>query len=133
MIVEGEALVAGTATGPLLRLEEPLSFWGGVDARTGEIIDRAHPQSGERLAGRILALPGSRGSSGTPGVLGEVLRRGVGPLALVLPQPDINLVTGSLVAAELYEIRCPNLVAAPEVFTALRTGVDVTVEAAWTP
>ncbi len=129
MRIEGTALVPGTATGAILRLDESLSFWGGVDPRTGEIIDRAHPQTGEMLAGRIVALPGSRGSSGTPGVLGEILRRGVGPRALVVPEPDMNLVTGALVAAELYDIDCPIVVAAPDVFATLTTGAEATVEA----
>jgi predicted aconitase len=37
-------LVPGAASGPILRLDEPLSFWGGLDSATGTIIDRLHPQ-----------------------------------------------------------------------------------------
>ena len=111
MRVEGTTLVAGTQTGTVLRLDEPLSFWGGIDSRSGEIIDRAHPQCGQTLSGRVLVLPGSRGSSGTPAVLGELLRCRAGPKALVLPAPDINLVTGALIAEALYGISCPVVVA----------------------
>ena len=32
-------LVAGEARGEVLKLDEPLSFWGGVDPETGEITD----------------------------------------------------------------------------------------------
>ena len=32
-------LVAGKANGEVLKLDEPLSFWGGVDPQTGEITD----------------------------------------------------------------------------------------------
>ncbi len=44
-------------TAELLVSNEPLSFWGGYDARTGEIIDRRHPLAGQIQAGKILALP----------------------------------------------------------------------------
>ena len=59
----GRPLVAGEAQGELLVSTEPLSFWGGFDSGTGEIIDRRHPLSGKNAAGRVLAIPGTRGSS----------------------------------------------------------------------
>jgi predicted aconitase with swiveling domain len=42
----------GPVEGEVLHLDEPLSFWGGLDAATGEVIDRHHPQSGLSVAGR---------------------------------------------------------------------------------
>ena len=44
-------LVPGAASGPILRLDEPLSFWGGLDSATGTIIDRLHPQRGAMRSG----------------------------------------------------------------------------------
>lgn len=124
----GTWLVPGRFEGSVLRLDEPLSFWGGVDPGSGEIIDRAHPQNGERFGGRVVVMPGSRGSSGTPGVLGEALRLGTGPSALVITKPDINLVAGSLAATTLYDARCPVLLVADEWFERLETGDLVTAE-----
>ena len=72
--LSGTWLVEGSFQGTVLRLDEPLSFWGGFDASTGCIIDRAHPQHGVCATGKVVVMPGSRGSSGTPGVLGESLR-----------------------------------------------------------
>ena len=37
-------LHAGMAQGPVLLLDEPLSFWGAFDPRSGTIIDIHHPQ-----------------------------------------------------------------------------------------
>ncbi|NNF69941.1 MAG: DUF126 domain-containing protein, partial [Acidimicrobiia bacterium] len=51
----GEPIVPGTATGSLVKLDAPLSFWGGFDPSTGCIIDKAHPQAGVSLAGRVVA------------------------------------------------------------------------------
>lgn len=121
-VIGGTVLHPGSATGTMLCLAEPVSFWGGFDPTTGRIVDRSHPQVGECLAGRIVAIPGSRGSSGTPGVLGEALRLGVGPAALVVTKPDINLVAGAAVAQALYGIVCPVVLVTTDRFFELRTG-----------
>ena len=63
---DAATLVPGAASGPLLKLDEPLSFWGGLDPATGAIIDRLHPQRGARVAGRMLMMPGGRGSTYAP-------------------------------------------------------------------
>ncbi|GAB3928280.1 hypothetical protein GCM10029976_025740 [Kribbella albertanoniae] len=86
----------------MLVLSEPLSLWGGADAATGVITDERHPQCGELLGGRIVVMPGSRGSSSSASVLAEMLRAGVGPAGLVVPRADPILVIGALVAEELY-------------------------------
>lgn len=122
-VIGGTVLHPGSAMGNMLCLDEPVSFWGGIDPTTGRIVDRSHPQAGECLADRIVAIPGSRGSSGTPGVLGEALRLGVGPAALVVTKPDINLVAGAAVAQALYGIVCPVVLVTAEQFAELRTGV----------
>jgi predicted aconitase with swiveling domain len=102
-----------------LLLDEPLSFWGGVDETTGEIIDRRHPQAGETVTGTILVLPAGRGSSSSSSVLTETLRRGTGPAGIVLARPDHILAIGALIAGELYGRSCPVVVAAPDVFSSV--------------
>ncbi|HRV93990.1 MAG TPA: DUF126 domain-containing protein, partial [Anaerolineae bacterium] len=56
-IIQGTVIVAGEGQGQALVSHEPLSFWGGYDYHTGEIIDRRHPLSGQIAAGRVLAIP----------------------------------------------------------------------------
>lgn len=104
--MNGTWLVEGELRGEVVRLDEALSFWGGFDAATGRIIDRSHPQHGTSLAGKVVAMPGSRGSSGTPGVLGDAIRRGTGPAAMIVTKADINLVAGALTAQALYDRSC---------------------------
>ncbi|NNE96801.1 MAG: DUF126 domain-containing protein [Acidimicrobiales bacterium] len=118
LIPDGTWLIPGPIDGAseFVRLDEPLSFWGGFDAATGTIIDRSHPQHGQSLAGKLVAMPGSKGSSGTPGVLGEAIRRGTGPSALIITKADINLVAGALTAAALYDSTCPILLVTQAAF-----------------
>lgn len=123
--VTGDWLLPGTLQGSVLRLDEPLSFWGGFDAPSGTIIDRSHPQCGTALTGKVVAMPGSRGSSGTPGVLGESLRLGTGPSGLIVTSGDVNLVAGALTAQTLYGPSCPILLVSHEVFEGLEDGAEI--------
>jgi uncharacterized protein len=100
----------GTAEAQALVLQQPISFWGGLDAETGRIIDRAHPDAGTSVTGAVLVMPGARGSSSSSSVLAEALRRGTGPAAIVLAVADPILPVGAIVAASLYGARCPIVV-----------------------
>lgn len=110
MIRPAKAYVAGDAAGAALVLTTPLSFWGGVEAATGRIIDASHPQRGESVAGRILVMPSGRGSSSASSVLAEAIRLGTGPCGIVLASPDPILIVGAIVARSLYELSCPIVV-----------------------
>ncbi len=112
-------LNAGSASAATLVLDQALSFWGGFDPATGIILDRHHPQAGACLAGRIVLLPGARGSGGTPACLAESLRRDCGPAGVILKTADVNITTGALVAKTLYASNCPVVCAAPVDYDAL--------------
>src|SRR5688500_19105854 len=84
-----------------LVLDEPISFWGGVDETTGRVTDTHHPQSGASVVGAILVVRCGRGSSSSSSVLAECLRNGIGPAAIVLAGPDPILALGASVASEL--------------------------------
>lgn len=106
-----ETLVAGIAEADVFLLAEPLSFWGGLDSATGRIIDRWHPQRDQVLSGRILLMKAGRGSSSGSSVLAEAIRCGMGPAGIVLLSRDAIVTVGAMVAAELYGIDCPVLLA----------------------
>jgi predicted aconitase with swiveling domain len=99
--LKGRVLFPGTAHGPLLKLSAPLSFWGGIDPQTGEIILGSHPERGRNIQGTILALADPIGSSSSSYVMLELIHRRVAPAAVLLGQPDAILIVGCLVAREL--------------------------------
>ncbi len=125
--MRGRALMPGQAQAPLLASDEPLSFWGGYDQRTGEIIDRRHPLAGQVAAGRILAIPSTRGSSTTTAVLLEAVRAGTAPAALVTSGVDHFLVLAAIVADEMYGKRLPVVALDPADFAQLESGAWVTL------
>jgi len=102
MSAVAEILVPGSGgKGTALVLTAPISFWGGVDPKSGRIADVRHPQHGETIAGRVLFLPGTIGSSSASAVLMELVHSGHAPAALVLHEPDAILLLGLIVAREM--------------------------------
>lgn len=115
-------LVPGTAAGPILVLDQPLSLWGGIDCETGRIIDRRHPQRGARVTSTMLVLPGGRGSSSSSSILAEAVRRGTAPAAILLGAIDEIIALGALVAIELYRAAPPIVVLSPDHYPLLASG-----------
>lgn len=102
MSIQCEVLVGGEpGSGPALLLTAPISLWGGVDPKTGSISDVRHPQHGENIAGTVLFLPGTIGSSSASAVLMELVHAGRAPAALVMHEPDAILLLGLIVAREM--------------------------------
>jgi predicted aconitase with swiveling domain len=120
--MQARTLVEGSGTGSALVLEEPLSFWGGLDPATGEIVEASHPQRGAIVTGRILVLASGRGSSSSATVLAESIRLGTGPAGVVLGEPDEIVAIGALAAVELYGIAIPVVVASSDAYGSIRTG-----------
>jgi predicted aconitase with swiveling domain len=118
-IIHGRALVPGEAQGETLITDEPLSFWGGYDQHTGEIIDRRHPLSGEIAAGKVLVLPSTRGSSTTTAILLESVRLGTQPAAVLTRGTDSFLALASIVADELYQLPFPVIALSGDDFARL--------------
>lgn len=105
-MIRARLLTAGTAEGAVLALDEPLSFWGAFEPKTGVIIDVHHPQRGACVTGTMLLMSATRGSGSAPGAIAESIRLGTAPAAIILGEPDINLAIGAEVAATLYGRHC---------------------------
>ena len=126
--IVGRPIVAGEAEGESLVSSEALSFWGGYDFHTGEIIDRHHPLAGVRAAGRILVVPCSKGSSTTTAVLLEAVRAGTAPAAILTTGADAFFALASIVADVMYGKSFPVVALTPEEFAMLRTGEPLIVD-----
>ncbi|MEU4680463.1 DUF126 domain-containing protein [Micromonospora sp. NPDC023737] len=132
VMLAGRSLHPGAADGVVLALDEPLSFWGGLDAR-GLIVDAHHPQRGVTVAGQVLAMQAGRGSSSSTAVLAELIRSGHAPAALLLAECDAILVIGALVAAEIYGTSLPIVQLTDDDLARLHTGAQAAVLAHTAP
>ena len=127
-ILSGRPVVAGSAEGTALVSREPISFWGGVSPRTGEIIDRRHELSGAVVTGRVFVFPQGKGSSTASAVLLDSIKSGVAPAAIINLKVDPILALGSIVADELYHQLIPIVVLAEKDFFTIKQGDHLTVK-----
>lgn len=128
--LNGTILLPGAAAGRLLVLSRPISFWGGVDPASGRIADPRHPQHEASIAGRLLALPGTIGSSSSSSVLLELIVAGHAPTGLILVETDAILLLGGIVARELGHRAPPALKLAPADFARLPDGAEARLDEA---
>jgi predicted aconitase with swiveling domain len=127
--VEGQALVAGSAFGQAVCSDTPISFWGGVNPNTGEVIDRRHPLFGVYLSGKVLVVPFGRGSCSASGVLFESIRNGTAPAAIVLSHIDPIIALGSILGDEVYAKPVPMVLIDEAARQSIRTGDNVRIGA----
>jgi predicted aconitase with swiveling domain len=127
VILQGKVIIRGPAFGAALVSPEPLSFWGGYDWKTGEIIDRRHTLSGLIAKDKILAIPFTRGSSTTTVVLLEAIRARTAPAAIITTDTDFFFALASVVAEELYGSPLPLVALAASDFAKLHTGDQIQI------
>ena len=125
--VYAKPIIPGTAQGMTLVSNEPLSFWGGIDPETGEIIDRRHDKSGQTVSNRIFAFPNGKGSSTASATLLECIHKGTAPAAIINSSIDTVLALGSIVADELYGKCVPIILVSSEDFAKLPDGAPVQI------
>ena len=130
LMFAGRPIISGVASATALVSTEPISFWGGYDSKTGEIIDRRHPLSGQNARGKILAVPFARGSSTTTAVLLEAMRAGTAPCAIITTTADFFFALASVVADELYGHPLPLVAVSEAVFAQMHTGDHIRIDAA---
>lgn len=107
---QGHVLVPGTTTSssssttaPLLVSDVGLSFWGGIDPSSSQIVDTQHPLHGQYVQDTILCIPTGRGSCTASQVLLQLILDHKAPRAIVLRQNDPLLAVGALVAQHVLQ------------------------------
>jgi len=98
VILHGRGLSRGTGRAPVLVSPEPISFLGGVDPETGEVIEKGHPLSGKGIAGRVLVFPHGKGSTVGSYVLYALARNGKAPAGMVNAEAEPIIVVGAIIA-----------------------------------
>jgi hypothetical protein len=105
--IYGVPLIPGSAEGEVIVSTHPLSFWGGVDPDTGMVIDQRHELCGQSTTGKILAFPGSKGSSTGSEVLLEAVMNKVAPAGMLVTRQELILTLGAILAEYLYQVQLP--------------------------
>ena len=86
--VEAEAIVSS----------EPIGFYGGIDAKTGIVIEKGHQLEGQSVTGKVLVFPQGKGSTVGSYVIYGLHKNGVGPAAIVNKETETIVATGVILA-----------------------------------
>lgn len=127
-VLRGKPIIPGKTKGQAVVSHLPISFWGGVDPATGEIIDQRHDCSGREIVGKVFVFPTGKGSSTGSAVLMESICNGSAPAAIVNSKIDPILALGAIVAEEIYHKTVPIVVVSKEDFESIQDGDILTIE-----
>lgn len=111
-IIRGRGAIGGVVEGPAMISRRTITGWGGVDIRTGKVVEPGHPLAGRSIRGSILILEGSRGSNGWSIFFHAAQEAGCGPAALVFPRLDSRTaVTAAVLNVPLITDLCEDIFA----------------------
>jgi predicted aconitase with swiveling domain len=88
----------GTAEGEVLVTTEPMGFYGGVEPKTGEVIDKNHELFGQNVKGKILMFPRGKGSTVGSYVIYGLMKYGNAPAAIVNEETETIVAVGVILS-----------------------------------
>lgn len=87
-VIRGRGVVPGIVEGEALVCPRSITGWGGIDPATGIIKEYGNVNRGVSIKGRILVIPGSRGSNGWSCFFGAARAAGAAPLGWLITRID---------------------------------------------
>ncbi len=96
--MQGRKIFKGRVIGEALVTGEDISFYGGCDPETGEIVEKGHNLEGKSIAGKILVFPSGKGSTVGSYVLYALRRAEKAPLAIVNRIMDPIVAVGCIIS-----------------------------------
>ena len=102
MELKGRTISKGIAEGEALTTSQPISFYGGVDPNTSEIIEKGHELHGERVKDRILVFPNGKGSTVGSYTLYRMKKSGIAPSGIINRECETVVAVGAIIS----EIPC---------------------------
>ena len=94
----GRIIKSGQCEGSALVSPEPLSFFGGVDATTGVVVEQGHPLQGQSIAGRVLVFPTAKGSTVGSYILYRLKKAGLAPAGIINAESEAIVAVGAIMA-----------------------------------
>ena len=120
MRLRGRVIFDGKAEGRALVSSSPMSFYGGVNPATGEIVERGSDLVGQSVKGRVLVFPYGKGSTVGSYVLYRLAKNGVAPSAIVNAKCETIVAVGAIIS----EIPCVDMVDVSKIKPDARVRVD---------
>jgi len=103
-----------------LTTTQPISFYGGVDPETSEILEKGHELQGKRIKGKILVFPTGKGSTVGSYTLYRLKKGGVAPAGIINSECETVVAVGAIIS----EIPCVDKIDISKI----ETGDNVRIE-----
>jgi len=98
MMVTGHAVSKGVASGKVLISETQVSFLGGIDPKTGIIMEKDHPKKGVSIADRVFIFPHGKGSTVGSYVIYSLKKNNVAPCAMINLTAETIVAVGAIIS-----------------------------------
>ncbi len=102
MELKGRIIFKGVAEGEALTTTQPISFYGGVDPETSEILEKGHELQGKKVKGKMLVFPTGKGSTVGSYTLYRLKKGGVAPAGIINRECETVVAVGAIIS----EIPC---------------------------
>jgi predicted aconitase with swiveling domain len=96
--MKGRTISPGKAEGEAIVTSEPIGFYGGIDLKTGIVIEKSHPLEGRSVTDKILVFPCGKGSTVGSYVIYGLKKNGVAPAGIVNKETETIVATGVILA-----------------------------------
>ena len=120
MELKGRIISKGIAEAEALTTTQPISFYGGVDPETSEILEKGHDLQGKRIKGKILVFPTGKGSTVGSYTLYRLKKGGIAPAGIINRECETVVAVGAIIS----EIPCVDEVDISQI----KTGDTVRIE-----
>ncbi len=118
--LKGRIICRGVGEGEALKTTMPISFYGGVDPNTGEVIEKGHELQGQSVKGKVLVFPNGKGSTVGSYTLYRMKKNGTAPAAMVNRECETIVAVGAIIS----EIPCLDKVDIARIKTGDKVKVD---------
>jgi len=96
--MKGRMISPGKAKGEAIVSRGPIGFYGGIDPKTGVVIEKGHELEGKSVKDKILVFPQGKGSTVGSYVIYGLKKNRVAPAAIVNKETETIVATGVILA-----------------------------------
>ncbi len=121
--IKARSISRGIASGQALISSAPIGFLGGVDPKTGMVIEKGHPLEGKCIAGRVLIFPNGKGSTVGSYVMLQLAKNHKAPAAIINTSAEPIIAVGAIIS-KIPMVDQPD----ENLYQALKKGQNVTVD-----
>jgi len=120
MIFQGRKISTGNAEGEAMVTSMGISFYGGIDPETGQVVEKGHALEGQSIGGKVLVFPTGKGSTVGSYTLYRLKKAGNAPAAILNAESETITAVGCIISG----IPCVDHLPIEQITTGMRIRVE---------